>query len=173
MEWPSYGLKLDELRALTHGLGVRDVIERFGDAFFVRRTRGTLELPAPTRTLAGFLPVAPERSGEIVVYAVRRQPDSLHAFVSIGRLDKNDVALRDESVSKFHAFLRERPGALELVDAKSTNGTSVDGQPVPQQGAGAGPVLRVGQVVRFGGVFVTFVDAHGLQLLTGARRHAS
>ena len=93
------------------------------------------------------------------MHLVARRPTSEHPFVSIGRIDKNDVCFADESVSKFHAYVKESAGTYVLQDARSRNGTTLDGAPVPGRGMGEPLPLRSGQSIRFGGVDAVFLDA--------------
>src|SRR5687768_2914872 len=75
---------------------------------------------------------------ELVVFPVVRSIKSVHAFVSVGRLEGNDIALGVDTVSKFHAYLKaDASGAYTLLqDGRSENGTFVDEQPVAPRGHG-------------------------------------
>ena len=50
--------------------------------------------------------------------------------VNIGRADYNDIVLPEASVSTAHAKLQRREGVWVISDLESTNGTTVDGEPV-------------------------------------------
>jgi hypothetical protein len=52
------------------------------------------------------------------------------AAVSIGRRLDNTVCLNDSNISKYHAVIERRDGAYWVVDLGSSNGTTVNGQPV-------------------------------------------
>lgn len=138
---------------------------RYARAFFMRHGSALGALRAPTRTKPGpFEGVGghAESTGEIVIVAlpVRRHPSSEQPFVGIGRLENNDIAIFDETVSKFHAYVKENADrSFVLQDAKSRNGTTVEGQPVAQRGAGPPSLLAFGQTVRFGSVTTTFIDS--------------
>jgi pSer/pThr/pTyr-binding forkhead associated (FHA) protein len=81
--------------------------------------------------------------------------------VNIGRADYNDIVLPEASVSTAHAKLQRREGVWVISDLDSTNGTTVDGEPV----RGEFP-LSPGATIRFGEVAVLFepmdasADAH-------------
>lgn len=81
--------------------------------------------------------------------------------VNIGRADYNDIVLPEPSVSTAHAKLQRREGVWVISDLDSTNGTTVDGEPV----RGEFP-LSPGATIRFGEVAVLFepmdaaTDAH-------------
>lgn len=99
------------------------------------------------------------------ILPVSRGPRSEHAFISVGRLDGNDVVLADVTVSKFHAIVREVDGHQFLLDGDSHNGTFVNEVRVASRKAGPPVPLRNGDAIRFGSVQTTWVDAAGLQAL--------
>ncbi len=100
------------------------------------------------------------------VMPVARSPTSEHAFISVGRIDGNDVVLPDVTVSKFHALVRDVDGYQVLLDGDSHNGTFVNDVRVAGRRSGSPPVpLRNGDAVRFGSVQTTYVDGNGLQAL--------
>lgn len=49
---------------------------------------------------------------------------------TIGRSDNNDIVIRDEAVSSQHCYISRRGGSFVLHDLNSTNGTSLNLQPV-------------------------------------------
>lgn len=154
-------LKADAVRlgagwlAETHGRGFLVLhAGRHGSTGPLFRTRDT----DPTAERAGS--TAPM---DIGVMPLVRKPTSTNPFVCIGRLDGNDVCLPDDTVSKLHAIVREEQhGVLTLLDARSRNGTWVDGALVAARGEGEALVLRSGQTVRFASVTTTFYDAIAL-----------
>jgi hypothetical protein len=76
--------------------------------------------------------------------------------ISVGRARNNDIVLRHESVSKFHAWFEcDDDGCFYLGDAKSTNGTLVSGVTVTRD------LLPVedGDELRFGSVSTILVTA--------------
>ena len=113
--------------------------------------------------------------GDPLVFRVEKRQESGNAFpvgVTIGRVDNNDLVLDDDSVSRFHAFLRfdDRDRSWVLTDAESRNGTWVDGQKLePNQSA----PLKDGSRLRFGDAvlefflpasfteFLEFLEVHG------------
>ena len=65
-------------------------------------------------------------------------------LVTVGRAAACELRLPDPAVSAVHARLEHRDGAIWVVDAGSSNGTTVDGKPL-----GLEPVrLEPGQIVR-------------------------
>ena len=82
----------------------------------------------------------------------------LPVIKSIGRNDTNEIVVPDMTMSAIHAFLmRREDGEFYLQDMNSTNGTSVNGVPVPAQGEGDPMRLKSGDRIRFGGVKFTFL----------------
>ena len=77
-------------------------------------------------------------------------PDSGRVFTIgeravLGRGSGADINLEDNGVSRQHALLEERLGALFVVDLGSTNGTLINGERVKRKKLGAGDRLQVGQ----------------------------
>ena len=69
--------------------------------------------------------------------------------VLVGRASNNDIVFRHESVSKVHAYFEKGEGStLRLHDAKSANGTRVDGKPIEPGGSGA--EVKSGATLLFG-----------------------
>ena len=72
--------------------------------------------------------------------------------MAVGRDVSNPIRLHDHEVSRRHAELRPsqsspEPGAFQVVDLGSANGTYVNDQPVDQVLLRSGDRLRVGQTV--------------------------
>lgn len=111
-----------------------------------------------------------EERTELFVYPVRKRAESALAFVSIGRLAGNDIAIRDDTISKFHAYMKpDASGMFALLqDGRSRNGTFVDGARVARRGEGDPMQLRTGQHVRFGSVSMSFLDAASVLQLVRA-----
>jgi hypothetical protein len=67
-------------------------------------------------------------------WPLRKRPGAGKQFserISVGRARNNDVVLRHESVSKFHAWIaRDESDAYYVADASSRNGTSLNGASV-------------------------------------------
>ncbi|HCE67666.1 MAG: hypothetical protein A2X82_08915 [Geobacteraceae bacterium GWC2_55_20] len=68
----------------------------------------------------------------------------------LGRKD-SDIIVADPMVSKTHAAIRLMEGRLTLVDLNSTNGTTLNEQPVKQQ------ELKNGDVIGMGSTFLKFL----------------
>jgi pSer/pThr/pTyr-binding forkhead associated (FHA) protein len=77
-------------------------------------------------------------------------------LVHVGRGSHNDVVLADDSVSGSHASLERRDDGWHVVDARSRNGTYVDGERVTGE-----RLLRGVAELRFGGVKMVFRPLSG------------
>ncbi len=75
--------------------------------------------------------------------------------VTIGRRDENDIVIKDPTISRKHAEIRQAGGGLILVDKGSTSGTLVNGAPV----SGEQP-LRDGDIVTIGNNAAFAVQIH-------------
>jgi hypothetical protein len=126
--------------------------------------KSRLQVPErPSRTLVTrAAPISQDLPpSRYLVFPVRKTERSLIArFYAVGQTRNNDIVIRDVSVSKFHAFFQDGDdGGFLLQDARSTNGTFVNGARVPRQGQGDPVALKPGDQVRFGNVELTFADA--------------
>lgn len=72
----------------------------------------------------------------------------IHADIPcvMGRKDA-DIIINDQMVSKRHAAIQGINGKLMLMDLHSTNGTTLNGQPVSQQELAQGDKIGIGQTV--------------------------
>ena len=70
----------------------------------------------------------------------------------VGRSFAADVRLDDQSVSRRHAILHERPVGTRILDDRSANGTFVNGRRVMEA------TLQDGDVVVLGRVVLTYRD---------------
>lgn len=64
---------------------------------------------------------------------------------TVGRGNANDLVLNDPSVSRFHAVLNLKPGAVAIADRGSTNGIQLNGRRIAQE-----IELRSGDIARVG-----------------------
>jgi len=65
----------------------------------------------------------------------------------IGRGFTSDLQLEDVSVSRRHAIVTQRRGAVRILDDRSSNGTFVNGRQVQEEQLHDGDVVVVGRVV--------------------------
>ncbi|MBN1522222.1 MAG: FHA domain-containing protein [Candidatus Aureabacteria bacterium] len=74
--------------------------------------------------------------------------------IRIGRDDINDIIVKGEGVSRYHAkFIIEQAGKVKLVDLDSKNGTFVNGKKIKEQVVSGGEKILFGDVAcKFEGV---------------------
>jgi pSer/pThr/pTyr-binding forkhead associated (FHA) protein len=65
----------------------------------------------------------------------------------VGRSFAADVRLEDQSVSRRHAIVHQRPGGSRILDDRSANGTFVNGRRVTEAELVDGDVVVLGRVV--------------------------
>jgi hypothetical protein len=140
---------------------------RHGEAFLIHHGPiGSLKLPGDQDKTMNFdfsttdprMNFNPGR--DFLVFPVRTSLANTaeENIFSIGRNETNEIVVPDITMSSIHAFLMKRDdGDFYLQDMNSTNGTSVNGVPVPAQGEGEPLRLKSGDRIRFGGVKFTFL----------------
>ncbi|MBA3778285.1 MAG: DUF3662 domain-containing protein [Chloroflexi bacterium] len=127
-----------------------------------RRVADPADLPAGSLVGQESLPVAQQRvdqtsvfqvpkarSGQIVllIKSPGRAEEQLAmpaGMLRIGRSSDNDLVLGDTKVSRYHAQLTARQGALVFTDLGSSNGSQVGGARVSEMALGPGDVIRIG-----------------------------
>jgi hypothetical protein len=103
--------------------------------------------------------------GQARIYPMAKVQGS-KTIVTVGRLDSNDICIPDPSVSSMHGLLKvTMQDGLSIMDMGSTNGTTLNGTAVPKEGSGQPMPLGSGDMIRFGSVETTFLDARGLSEL--------
>jgi pSer/pThr/pTyr-binding forkhead associated (FHA) protein len=113
------------------------------------------ELPLTTNPsgLKGKRPL----DGQSVVFEVQKGNHKLNPFsmgVTIGRIDSNDVALEDGSVSRFHAYLQDTASGWVVCDVDSKNGTFLRDQRLQPN---TKTKLEDGVLIKFGDVPLQFL----------------
>lgn len=168
------GLDLDGVQRLAHWFLVVHMTAKNapeGGAF--EDPTGAVGLP---RTNTGGTVLAPDAPVHApfgpdtrrFVFLIKRGPFSQFDFISLGRNPGNDISVPDESISRFHAFFREMPWGLALVDAKSANGTWANGARVPSQGTGEPAPVASGDAVRVGDIRGVVLDSAAFLALLAA-----
>jgi hypothetical protein len=162
------GVPVREFGRDAQDLSAVDFEARHGSAFLLLSATklDKPEGPASTRVeLAGFDDAASENTAglSLLVYPVMRSGRSVGHLVAVGRTSNNDVVIPDLSVSRFHAFIKPiGEGRFHIQDAKSTNGSTVNGASVPAQGQGPSVELESGDNLCLGQVQLTFLHAQAL-----------
>lgn len=131
---------LGERTPLTPSIGFRTTI-RMADEPLVRRP-----VPFGPKQLEQRLVASP-----FVSIPIHKRAGSGKDFierVSVGRAPNNDIVIRDDSVSKVHAwFARGEEGNMYIADAGSRNKTLVNGVAIPLQSP---EETNSGDAIRFG-----------------------
>ena len=92
--------------------------------------------------------------GRIDWYALVPQSFAEGRYFTIGRGADCDITVDDGAVSSRHAFISAEEGELVLRDLRSTNGTTVNGDPLTEHG------LRHGDVIRLGATDIRFLFSY-------------
>lgn len=98
------------------------------------------------------------------VYPVRRKPDAIFSFISVGCTPATDLVVTHGTVGKFHAVFKRDGDAFLLEDSKSQNGTFVNNKRIAAKPT-KGTRLKDGDLVRFGSVETIFYGLEGFRAL--------
>lgn len=154
-------LRLSDLRARFESSP--DVVKReFDVPVLVWGTEGRVHQEPWERTVSET--VGTPRAGDPLVFKLVKGTHPANPFamgVTVGRVSSNDIALPDDSVSRFHAFFLhdEKRGAWTLTDAESKNGTWVAEERLEKNRA---VLLRDGVRLRLGNTRVEFLSPAAL-----------
>jgi len=166
------GLPLERFAADAHALESGAFAARRGRAFLLHngplaalnravRTQQTLVTEIRLRDRCVDLP--------FVVFPLFPASSSAPAALTLGRGRSSDLVLGERSVSKLHAVIRlGARGGVTVEDAGSQNGTFVDDQRIPTNGASHPRPLVSGCLLRLGEVELTYLEAAELQALVRA-----
>ena len=114
-------------------------------------------------------PVLGRRRGPrgLEVYPLSKKPGASFAdMITVGRTPNNDVVLRDVTISRFHAYFRQRGDKWIVADAGSKNGSEMSGEPLE---ARKERELVSGTALRIGDLELTFYLANDLYGILGGR----
>ncbi len=162
----------------AHQLDRDAFVERHPHAVLVQRSdsnatdprneyRSTLKMRIDPKTKEVRVEPIPPSPLDRVIELTKTAADSFPEKVLVGRTETNDIALADLTVSKHHAFFKadEDAGRVLLTDTGSTNGTQVNGQPLP---ARQSRYLHDGDQLSFGDVRFIFFSAEAFFDLLGS-----
>jgi hypothetical protein len=121
--------------------------------------RGSVSARKPTPLPEGMTKLLAVDPGRFGVYPLSKSGSNPWSDrVLVGRASNNDIVLRNDRISKLHAYFQVGTrGIWRLYDAKSANGTRVDGVPIPP--GEEGTEIHSGQLVVFGTVSTEVVDS--------------
>ena len=89
-----------------------------------------LEVPAGITTIRltpGAAGPAQDNLQGIIAIEKDGGANAFGMMITMGRAPNNDLTIPDKRVSKFHGYFRASGAAWSLTDARSTNGTKLDG----------------------------------------------
>jgi hypothetical protein len=142
---------------------------RHGNAFLLY-TASQLSQPLSTHSTRMLLggddshPNAHTANVSVGVFPLRPGSGVAGDIVTLGREERHDVVVPDSSVSRFHALGKPgSDGGFQVLDAGSTNGTTVNGSYVAGREVGPPTPLGPGDTLRLGQVQFTFTDARALR----------
>ncbi len=92
----------------------------------------------------------------------------LRGLLTVGRVQRSDIQIEDDSVSRKHAEVEVRGREVVLRDLASANGTHVNGEPVADE-----VTLSHGDIIQFGTVEVLFESGNDKAPAGLARRGKS
>lgn len=166
----------DELIREAHLLKREEFVAQYPYVFFAHGFEGdgtgrAASLHSPKANLISATQIVPlSPSGALpdvlpegILPVVKSERNPYRDRVSIGRASICDMVLAAPAVSKLHAhFLMEPGGGWSVRDARSTNGTFVNGQRLQEE---VRVPIRPGDRLRFAYCDGRFFDAAGLHAL--------
>lgn len=105
----------------------------------------------------------------LVIVGKSPRAHPLRGWVTLGRSVRNDLEVKSEGISKFHCYLRQEGLDWVVLDARSRNGTRVNGD---RLGPAEQRLLRDGDALGLGeSAILTYYSPRGLyQRIQGAVR---
>jgi hypothetical protein len=133
---------------------------RHPHAWFVWSVGKPSEAPiiAPTLTLGGHGD-RPKQGEPLAIPILKGKASVFPMGITVGRTENNDVVLRHEQVSRFHAYVQITAEGLALVDADSKNGTWMNGNRLV---ATKPHPLPPSAIIKFGELQVRYYSAESL-----------
>jgi FHA domain-containing protein len=162
------GVPLEALRDDARSLSAPEFEARHGDAFLLLSAIAQHTSMDSFSTHLALLGDEEAQTGAIAtwVYALR---SSVH-LVTLGRAHDCDVVIPDRSVSRRHALIKRDDGRFLVLDAGSSNGTSINGRNVLTRGAGPPSPLAPGDTLRLGSLEFTFAPASAVREMAAKGR---
>jgi FHA domain len=131
-------------------------------------------IPSGSTEAFGFLTSRIEKNGALAnaldpgLHIIRKREDGKNVFammITLGRAENNDIVIRHQSISKFHASFSEFDGKWQVRDANSRNGTFLGEKQLSSEEA---VVLEDTNEIRFAGVQCRFLHGTNIKhLLAG------
>lgn len=129
----------------------------------------TREPPLLFSTSAGQKSKRPQPGRSVFFFVEKSVKNAFADEVTVGRTANNDIAIEDNSVSRFHAYFAPGKDGWSLVDAKSTAGSFVAGKRVDPKA----PVLLQNEMrLRIGDVELQFLEPQSFEQYIRKMIHA-
>jgi hypothetical protein len=149
-------------RKFPHPWLVRELDDEERPALFktmVTNIKRTPPPPPKKSAAGGLLAQLASEPGRFGAYPVAKGGSNPWSDrILVGRASNNDIVLRNDRISKLHAWFQLGPrGVWRLHDARSANGTRIDGLLVPSGDEGV--EVRSGQTVVFGTVAAQVLES--------------
>lgn len=104
------------------------------------------------------------KGNSLAVRVTKTDRNPFEGWISLGRAGNNDIILTEPCVSKLHMIITPlNEGTWTIHDNASTNGTQINGLPLPPQEPRP---LQNGDSLWIGGVSAIFVDFETLVVIT-------
>ena len=162
------GLPLEAYREDARRLSAEEFGQRHGNDFLLLSAIRPRDEQDTSSTHLALLEEDEGHTGALTtwVYALR---SAVH-IVTLGRARESDVVIPDRSVSRRHALLKRDGDRFLVLDAGSSNGTSINGRNVLTRLAGPPSPLAQGDTLRVGSLEFTFVHAAALREMAHKQR---
>ncbi len=153
-------------KKFPHPWLVRELMEEERPALFrtmVTNPRKTPTVPAkPVGAAESLMKQFLNDPGRFGIYPLSKSGTNPWSDrILVGRASNNDIVLRNDRISKLHAYFQVGTrGIWRVYDAKSANGTRVNGVTVPP--GEDGMEIQSGQMVTFGTVVTEIIDSAAL-----------
>lgn len=162
---------LTEFVAETHGLSLEEFTNKYPHPWLVLESTSAVAIPdtgfqtmgggpAPGTEIhhksgGGDAPPVTDENAEVtvrdkIVAVLKGRGTPFPGMITVGRSSNNDVVLKFQTVSKFHAYFTTEDNGKRhtLTDAGSTNGCTLNKRPL---GEGEKLPLTDGDTINFGG----------------------
>ncbi|HVN38188.1 MAG TPA: FHA domain-containing protein [Myxococcota bacterium] len=155
------GIPLEALRDDARSMSAQEFEARHGDAFLLLSAISQHASKDSFSTHLALLGEEEAQTGALStwVYPLRSE---VHV-VTLGRSHECDVVIPDRSVSRRHALIKREGTRFLVLDAGSSNGTSINGRNVLTRGAGPPSPLAPGDTLRLGSLEFTFAPASAVR----------
>jgi len=165
---------LAELASSDSALDGERLREAFGDAFLLLDSDVVRPVSEAALQRTAVMNIHSTQQGtrleDLLVFAVRKSVRNFEPVITLGRSASCDLVIAHPSVSARHALFIVTGHCVALYDAGSTNGTTINGDPVPLRSDAKPLPLTPLSRLRFGSVETTYLDADRLCALIGFAR---